>query len=85
MFDIDYRKVSVSLTQKNNMLFYEIKNPCMELPHKKEGEYRGYGLKNVKACVQRHGGSMEQWNKDGRYCVSIRLNCPSNRKLSRVY
>lgn len=74
----DCRKIIVSLIQQNNMLFYEIKNTCVEIPHKKSGSYHGYGLKNVKVRVQKYGGTMESGKINGYFCVSIRLNIQSN-------
>ena len=72
--EVDTR-INVTLVQQNHMLFYEITNPCMPIPHEKAGKYRGYGLGNVRRCVEKYGGSMEQGMKDGIYRVSIRLNC----------
>jgi sensor histidine kinase YesM len=72
------REIYVTLIQRNDMLFYEIKNPCMEIPHKKAGRHHGYGLKNIKSCIQKYGGVMENNVNDGYYCVSIRLNCKSH-------
>jgi sensor histidine kinase YesM len=69
------REISVSLVQRNNILFYEIKNPCMEISHKKSGKHHGYGMKNIKSCVQKYGGVMDSGATNGYYCVSIMLNC----------
>lgn len=71
------RKIDVALIQQNNMLFYEITNPCLEIPHKKSGSHYGYGLKNTKSCINKYGGTMESGEKNGYYCVSIRLNIPT--------
>jgi len=68
-------QIVVSLVQQNQMLFYEISNPCMQISHKKAGKYRGYGLGNVKRRVEKYGGSLEYGIIDGHYKVSIRLNC----------
>jgi sensor histidine kinase YesM len=75
MLEGEQREISVTLVQRNHMLFYEIKNPCREIPHKKSGKHYGYGLKNVETCVQKYGGAMEKSKGHGHYCVSIRLNC----------
>jgi hypothetical protein len=75
MLGDEHRKITVSLVQRNSMLFYEIKNPCMEISTKKAGRNHGYGLKNVKSCVQKYGGAIENGMIDGYYCVSIKLNC----------
>jgi len=74
----DYRKINMALIQQNNMLFYEITNPCIEIPHNKSGSHYGYGLKNVKSCVQKYGGTMESGVTNGYYRVSIRLNSIPN-------
>ena len=68
-------QIKVTLVQQNQMLFYEITNPCIQVPHKKSGRYRGYGLGNVMRCVEKYSGSMEHGMADGVYRVSIRLNC----------
>lgn len=66
-------EINVSLAQKNSMLFYEIVNPCSPVPHKKAGSVHGYGLINVRRCVDKYGGSMANEIVDGQYRVSIRL------------
>ncbi|MDR3270514.1 MAG: ATP-binding protein [Peptococcaceae bacterium] len=68
--------MSATLVQRNDMLFYEIKNPCREIRHKKSGKHHGYGLKNVEVCVQKYSGVIEKSEEHGHYRVSIRLNCP---------
>ena len=72
------KTISTVITQKNDMLFYEIINPCMLTPQKKSGKIHGYGLKNVRRCVEKHSGSMDHGIADDQYRVAIRLNCPSN-------
>lgn len=69
------RIITVTILQKNNMLFYEISNPCLPVSHKKPGKIRGYGLKNVQRCAEKHSGSMEYGVFDGKFKVSIRLTC----------
>lgn len=68
-------QINITLVQQNQMLFYEIINPCTQVSHKKVGKHHGYGLMNVRRCVDKYGGSMENGMNDGHYCVSIRLNC----------
>lgn len=72
-------RISVSLIQHNKMLFYEIANPCRSVTSEKAGKYHGYGLKNVRRCVEKYGGSMEHYAADDVYRVSIRLNCPADQ------
>lgn len=70
--------INVMLVFQNDMLFYEISNPCISHPHKKAGKYHGYGLRNIRACVEKYNGSMESGIEAEKYKVSIRLNCQSN-------
>jgi sensor histidine kinase regulating citrate/malate metabolism len=73
--DNENREIDVSLIQKNNMLLYEIKNPCTEPLRKKTGNHFGYGLKNIRAYVDKNSGFFQSSVKNGYYCVSVRLNC----------
>ena len=69
------KSIDVTIIQKNHLLLYEICNPCLLISHKKTGAFHGYGLRNVKRCIDKYGGSMENGIIDGQYRVSIRLNC----------
>ena len=69
------KDINVVIIQKHHMLFYEISNPCLQVPHRKAGNFHGYGLRNVRRCVEKYGGSMEIESSDNQYKVSIRLNC----------
>jgi hypothetical protein len=77
-------QINVTLIQQNQMLFYEITNPYLQISHKKVGNIRGYGLKNVKRCVDKYHGSMEYGTKNEQYIVSIRLNCSSSMIIEQL-
>lgn len=66
--------IYLSLIQKNHILFYEIKNPYKIDQEQKKGKIHGYGLKNVRACVEHGNGKMSVSQNDGMYIVSISLN-----------
>ena len=68
------RIVSISLYQKNHLLIYEIKNPYKYGSDPKPGKIHGYGLKNVRACVERNNGEMSITKENGTFDVSIHLN-----------
>lgn len=68
------RIVSISLYQKNHLLLYEIKNPFNPDAEPKPGKIHGYGLKNVRACVERDNGEMTITKENGVFDVSIHLN-----------
>ncbi len=68
------RIVSVILNQKNHFLLHEISNPYTDAKVRKPGKIHGYGLKNVKSCVERCGGTMEIARDNGVFSVAISLN-----------
>ena len=72
--DAPDRIVSISLYQKNHLLLYEIKNPYNPDAEPKPGKIHGYGLKNVRACVERDNGEMSITRENGIFDVSIHLN-----------
>lgn len=71
-------EIKVSLIQMNDMLFFEITNPCAQVSHKKPGSIHGYGLQNARRCVEKYNGSMSNGVVDGQYRVSICLDCAVN-------
>lgn len=74
----DDRNIYIQLKQKNHLLFYEIKNNYNTEQKKKIGDIHGYGLKNVKSCIERNGGKMA-FNCDGNvYELSFYLNLEDN-------
>lgn len=70
----DLAIINLILRQKNHTLFYEISNPMPPFPAKKAGKIHGYGLENVKECVQRNQGLFSLNTEDGVFCISITLN-----------
>jgi two-component system sensor histidine kinase AgrC len=73
------KKISIQLVQKESILFFEMKNPYeVSAPaEKKDRKIHGYGLKNVKRCVDKYKGIMQNGPKDGIYVVSIHINVPA--------
>lgn len=72
--DDEQRYIDVVLRQKNDMLFYTIENPFLKSAPPKEGRTHGYGLKNVKRCVEKYKGIMIIEQENDNFIVSIRLN-----------
>lgn len=70
---MDDPSIHIMLRKRNDMLFYDIENPCAAVPQKK-GKGHGYGLKNVKKCVDKYHGQLSTAQTDGTYSVSIYLN-----------
>ena len=67
------RTITLNLTQKNHLLYYEILN-TYQTKTDKPGKIHGYGLRNVETCVQRNGGSMSVSDKNSIFRVVICLN-----------
>lgn len=71
----DQRYITLQLRTYHDILFYEVKNPFSEDYHKRvRGKKHGYGLKNVKRCVEKHNGHMNIRQDDGKFTLSLRLN-----------
>ncbi len=68
------RIIDVTLKQQNHVLLYEVCNPCVDKQMHKPGKIHGYGMKNVRTCVENAGGAMSVSNKGGLFTVSIQLN-----------
>jgi sensor histidine kinase regulating citrate/malate metabolism len=72
------RKLHISLRQSEFYLFYEITNTYDFTVAKKSYEnrtFRGYGLRNVRSCVDKYGGSFNVNDKKGEYTVTIMIPC----------
>ena len=67
------RTITLNLTQKNHLLYYEISN-AYKPRSGKPGKIHGYGLRNVETCVERNGGSISVSDKNSMFRVSICLN-----------
>jgi sensor histidine kinase YesM len=67
----DTRSISLRLIQKNDLLFFEIANPVppTAVP-KKKNAVQGYGLKNVRRCVDKYKGNLTIDSSGGMYKVT---------------
>lgn len=71
----DERRISLKLKTHNKMLFYEIENPFLSSHMSRvRGKMHGYGLQNVKQCVERYNGTLETQQKDGHFRLTAHLN-----------
>lgn len=72
----DERRIDLKLRMHNQMLFYRISNPySKDYIHRRRNQFHGYGLKNVRECLDRNNGSMEVSDDNGRFVVSALINC----------
>ena len=70
------RTIRLSLQQKHDVLFYRLSNPYAEGTEGQKPGLRGYGLRNVRACVKKYGGASEIARENGWFCFSAHLNAP---------
>ena len=73
------RRITIQLIEKGAMLFYEIANPYetgAPVP-KKDRKRHGFGLKNVRRCVDKYKGTIRLSPEGGEFIVSVQLNIPS--------
>jgi sensor histidine kinase YesM len=73
----ELRHISICIIQKEKLLFYEIENSFSQeasAAKRAKKKVQGYGLKNVKRCVDKYKGEMMIDKSDGIFRVSIHLN-----------
>ncbi|MGG2082183.1 GHKL domain-containing protein [Lysinibacillus pakistanensis] len=69
------KEISLLIKQLDNNLLIEISNvfDTAELQTRKNRQFEGIGIKNVKRIVEEYGGIYNQWIQDNQYIVSILL------------
>ncbi|MFD3261622.1 sensor histidine kinase [Paenibacillus lentus] len=69
------KEISLLIKQFDNNLLIEISNVFdpVELKTRKNRQFEGIGIKNVKRIVEENGGVYNQWIQDHQYIVSILL------------
>ena len=73
--DASKRVISVSLQQKNHLLFYEIENHFQEDMKKSDSKkIHGYGLNNVKKCIKTNQGNLRIKKSENSFALMIYLN-----------
>lgn len=71
----ELREVSIQLRLHNQMLYYRVVNPYADAHFQRSrSHFHGYGLKNVKAVVERYQGNIQTSQKDGVFVVAIMIN-----------
>lgn len=69
------RYIRIQMRTYHNILFYQIENPFAEgYPQRSRGKSHGYGLQNVRKCVEKHTGHMSISQDENKYVLSMRLN-----------
>lgn len=66
--------INISIHQKGQMLAIKVENPCRPQQTPKPGKIHGYGLKNVKRCVDKYNGELQAVVQDGVFRFFVLLN-----------
>jgi len=72
------RKINILLKQSDYYLFYEIKNSYILTVKGSRAEgkaYHGYGLNNVRACVEKYAGNFQTNVNQNEFSVTIMIPC----------
>lgn len=72
---VEQRRISLWMKMHNDVLFYGIENPyTADRERIIQKKIHGYGLQNVRCCVQKYQGTMEIEKENGVYRFSAHLN-----------
>lgn len=72
---IEERYIRIQMRIYHNILFYQIENPYAEgYLQRSRGKNHGYGLQNVRKCVEKHDGHMSISQNENKFVLSMRLN-----------
>lgn len=66
--------INVSIHQKGKMLAIKVENPCRVQPTPKPGKVHGYGLKNVKKCIEKYNGELQAEQSENKFHFFVLLN-----------
>lgn len=69
------RYIRIQMRTYHSILFYQIENPyAKEYPKRSREKNHGYGLQNVRKCVEKHDGHMSISHNENKFVLSMRLN-----------
>ena len=69
------RYIRIQLRTYHNILFYQIENPyAKNYLQRSRGKSHGYGLQNVRKCVEKHNGYMSISQNENKFVLSMRLS-----------
>lgn len=69
------RYIRIQMRTYHGILFCQIENPyAKEYPQRKREKNHGYGLQNVRKCVEKHDGHMSISQNENKFVLSMRMN-----------
>lgn len=70
----DQRLIELTLRKHHDVLYYRVVNPYDPRRRRQDNPMRGYGLANVRLCVQNYHGDVEIMKEKGFFVFSAHLN-----------
>ena len=71
----EQRYIHVQLRAFHDILYYQIENPyAPEYLKKAKKKGHGYGLQNVRRCVEKHKGDLTITDEGGKFVLALRIN-----------
>lgn len=72
---VEERYIRIQMRTYRSILFYQIENPyAKEYSQRNRGKNHGYGLQNVRKCVEKYNGHMSISQDGNKFVLSMRLN-----------
>lgn len=69
------RYINLQLRVFHDIIFYQLQNPfSLQKSIRKKGSKHGFGLQNVRRCVEKHKGDMEISKENGIFSINLRIN-----------
>lgn len=70
------RKIFLQLRQHQGTLFYKLENSCTQShATRKRSKNHGFGLRNVRKCIEKHAGDMVTSFENGKFTFTSRITC----------
>lgn len=77
------RYIRLQMKMFHDILFYQIENPYSKGHlNRKKGKNHGYGLQNVRKCVEKYNGDISTIGENEVFVVSVRLNLADAAKAT---
>lgn len=72
---VEDRYIRIQMRTYHSILFYQIENPyAKEYPKRSREKNHGYGLQNVRKCVEKYDGHVSISQNENKFVLSMRLN-----------
>lgn len=81
MLPEEERYIHLQMRTFHDILFYKLENPYKPEAAKPKGKKHGYGLQNVRKCVEKYHGDLTI-EKSDLFRISIRLNRSENAEVT---